>query len=98
VRVQVTLQDVNHPRRKRMGRDWPLKPTIRELPLGGSNRMPNPVTFTDSSFFVNLMHSIQPATFSNTSRMHFTHGCASTRPLAFTGLRMSCTMALCQCA
>ena len=29
--LPVTFQDVNHPRRKRMGRDWPLKPTIREL-------------------------------------------------------------------
>jgi len=26
--VQVTLQDVNHPRYARMGRDWPVKPTI----------------------------------------------------------------------
>jgi hypothetical protein len=27
--VQVTLQNVYHPGRTRMGRDWPVKPTIR---------------------------------------------------------------------
>src|ERR1700741_2486804 len=36
--VQVTLQNVHHPRRTRMGRDWPVMPTIRKLPPGGSSR------------------------------------------------------------
>ncbi len=35
--------------------------TIRGLSLGGSNRMPNAVTTTDSALFVNLMNWMQAA-------------------------------------
>jgi hypothetical protein len=48
--LPLTLQDVNHPGRKRMGRDWPVKPslgftqkptatTIRQSPLLCRNRL-----------------------------------------------------------